>query len=210
MKCADAGAGVPAAVRHFLKVLRGQREMRFILYLCIGHAGEDYAVCSQAAHAFIGHNISVHRGGWVDVAASRAILSEQAQLPEGDARRLDAFTLSLVRVMGDAELQSAIAAGDKEGIVGRLLALRGEVKLDAATREQLQRIAAEYGVEVGEGSDFAELVPSAFFIAISVLAVVVVALAFAAVSYAGLATAVGLAASEAWVLGTEDKLIPTA
>lgn len=142
--------------------------------------------------------------------AARAILAEQTLLPEGDARRLDAFTLSMVRVMGDAALQAAIAAGDKEQIVARLLALRGEVQVDESTREQLERIAAEYGVEVGEGSNLAELAPSAFFSVATVFVFLAVALIAGVVSYIGIATALGVAASEVKVLGTEDKLIPLA
>lgn len=141
--------------------------------------------------------------------AARAILAEQAVLGEGDAEKLDGFTLSLVRVMGDAELQAAMEQGDKEAIVSRLMALRGAVKIDEATRAKLRRIAEEYGVDIGNGGEFVELAPSVFFTAGLVFIAVVVALVLAAVSVAGAASALTYAASEAWVLGTEDKLIPT-
>ena len=111
--------------------------------------------------------------------------------------------------MGDAELQAAMARGDKEAIVSRLMALRGAVKIDEATRAKLRRIAEEYGVDVGNGGEFVELAPSAFFTAGLVFIAAVVALVLAVVSVAGAASALTYAASEAWVLGTEDKLIPT-
>lgn len=139
--------------------------------------------------------------------AARAILAEQAVLGEGDAEKLDGFTLSLVRVMGDAELQAAMAQGDKEAIVSRLMALRGAVKIDEATRAKLRRIAEEYGVDVGNGGEFIETpdctvagIACVFVVALAVLAWV------AAAGVAGAAVSFGvLALSEIKVLGSKDE-----
>ena len=135
---------------------------------------------------------------------ARAILDEQAALRSGDAQRLDGFTLSLVRVMGDAELQAAIAAGSKEAIVSRLMVLRGEVKVDGATRERLQRMVEEYGINIENGSGYAELVPEAvvFFMLGVVFVALVVAVAVGAVTVGGVGSAVAYAVSEVKVLGS--------
>ena len=126
---------------------------------------------------------------------ARAILDEQAALRSDDAQRLDGFTLSLVRVMGDAELQAAIAAGSKEAIVSRLMALRGEVKVDEATRKRLQQMAEEYGIDV---TDYRDSLQSLVF----VFPVAAVALLIAAVSIFIAGTAVAYVGSEVKVLGS--------
>lgn len=126
---------------------------------------------------------------------ARAILDEQAALRSDDAQRLDEFTLSLVRVMGDAELQAAIAAGSKEAIVSRLMALRGQVKIDEATRKRLQQMAEEYGIDV---TDYRDSLQSLVF----VFPVAAVAWLVAAVSIFIAGTAVVYAGSEVKVLGS--------
>lgn len=126
---------------------------------------------------------------------ARAILDEQAALRSDDAQRLDEFTLSLVRVMGDAELQAAIAAGSKEAIVSRLMALCGQVKIDEATRKRLQQMAEEYGIDV---TDYRDSLQSLVF----VFPVAAVAWLVAAVSIFIAGTAVVYAGSEVKVLGS--------
>ena len=126
---------------------------------------------------------------------ARAILDEQAALRSDDAQRLDEFTLSLVRVMGDAELQAAIAAGNKEAIVSRLMALRGQVKIDEATRKRLQQMAEEYGIDVTDYRDSLQSLVLVFPLA-------VVALLVAAVSFFIAGTAVAYVGSEVKVLGS--------